>query len=1343
MAGKSEISRFVDQMSSLNKNLQKLTKSVKSQDDILTKSGKTYMSTRKEVDKITVRYDDIKRKQTDIEKSSRLWHKALQGVGGLFRTILGAAGIAGVVASLFDIVKTTFELDTNMKNLSFRMGYAGKNAQALKQTVFDIAHETGIATEAAGELVANLARLRVPQKDLRQLAIDAARFSEVTGVSADEAGRLAGDLMRVGRMGRQATTTILAGMVKVQRAIGMSEASMSQLTETILHSTKILNQMGKSSAFIEKFNKGVTKLAGAFEQVGLSAQDANEFVQQLLDPGRVEENALLYAKLGVSMQDALTGNVDPGELVGKFKNLGQELKGMSNIAANELAKSLNMPLGQLRQMAEMDETQLSKALGVATDASGELAKANKEQLSAQDKLKKTWERVQNILVDIFDSFMPFIDALATTIHDLVKSGGGGIKSFVDSLKANIPKIVEGFKTFFKETFPKMKTLFEQLGKVFKSLFNPVTLLAILGGLIIAFMIIKKKIVHGSKQMGTEIGTEMGKGVEAALAMSAERSKKIMQQKMSGAGAGGAATGTKQARIEMTTAYKMTQLTADRFDQMAKSNLFPFAQKLAANTAAWVRAASEGVKPFSKIEYATMQIDKKNLDIIRSAREQRIIVSATAQEQKNAIDAVMKKESDRLVFVNEALKNEKDKRSANYKALEYEFKKLSANEIRANKEKSAIENAASKERTFLRNQEARHMLALSDSARIKIAEEIQGRRDIAAAGIKSSIEMYKAQTPLFTAARRELDTIKDKLSKGEITIAQYNRQKASIDEVLAKQIEMKNEIKKQITDERKLADEQAKYGFATKRSLEEAKKGDAIYKTLGARVRELTSSVALGFGNAVIDTAHKIKASFSAAFEAIGKKIQTTGANIKRLGDGSMVKGLFASAKIGLFGGFKGEGGVAYTKKQVNLMPEEKRKELGIQKQTGAMQKLGGALGKVGLIAGGMFMLLKKFPEVQEAINNIMTSLMTALKPVLKTILPIFVKIFSTLIKAIVPLVYMLLPPLLRILSVIPWIIGNLIKAISGLAKVFSKEVGESLESLGQGLIDMADGMNQAANEIDKLAAEERRMRSTVEAQNRLVEAASEEGLSDNVSMRASHTKLRFALDDLRGEFVKANMKKDAENLQKAMELVTARGVNFEQAVRSMGNFSKEQAVELKNISKLSKDQQQAQLQQFLEKKSKDDFDAKIQKEYGKTYNEMMDMSEKQLAELIKNRKTNEEGFDKVAASNEVTREIRAAEILAGAGGTLTQLKGMTEVTSGGGGTPTVTPSAVSTNTGNTEVIKGQEKGKAEVETAKKLEENTGITAQMMSDLKTSINDLKVSFSKAVDALGRISVNTGK
>lgn len=540
---------------SLESTLEKTEKTMRSFNTLLENSVKSFDKLDKTGDKLVDHYDDIKETKEKIVKSTHRWGEGLKSVFGTISRMIPGFTTLFSGAYILDTLKATMSLDKTMRDLSFTMGAAGKTTQQLKDATFAVAQATGIAVEQAGELIVRLTELRVPTEMVGRLATNTARFMEITGASADTVSTLTGELVRTGRMSEQATTNMLAGIVDVQRAFGLTSREVESLSDGIIYSTKMLNQMGKNSAQIEKFNTGVVKLSAAFVQVGLEASTAARFIEDLLDPGRIEDNAFLYAKLGVSLEDAFSGNVDPALLASRFKDLGQELKNMTGPAAAAMARQLNMGVGELRQMADMDLSELEKTFGGGADGAERLAEAHEEQLSAQDKLEKMMNRMKTQFVELADKVMPIITKA------------------VDFLSG----------------------LFKQMGPL------------VIVGIIAAFTLFRKSI-EGIRQRFLSVAVDTKEsiqvGIEEAMDMGSRAGAEKMRRNVSGLSV------DRQARVEASPDFARMTDKADFFDQLAESPVHGAMAKMSSNTADWLRQISHGARPLSMLEAITAETNKK-------------------------------------------------------------------------------------------------------------------------------------------------------------------------------------------------------------------------------------------------------------------------------------------------------------------------------------------------------------------------------------------------------------------------------------------------------------------------------------------------------------------------------------------------------------------------------------------------------------------------------------------------------------------------------------------------------------------------------------------------------------
>ena len=508
--------------------------------------------------------------------------------------------------ALVDATEMGAEKSKDILTSKMEQGFK-KTVRSLENAVYGVVQATGLATDKAQELVTGLAQLHVGIESIEALATASARFSEITGVSTDATTRLSGELMRTGRLGEEATQQILFGMASVQRAVGMSTAEMQQLTETIQETTKLLNQMSKSAGEIEQFNKGVVQLSGAFASAGIEAGEASKFVNELLDPSQVEENAFLYSKLGISMEDAFSGNVSPQKLIPRFKELGQELKNMSGPAAASMAKSLGMPLATLRQMGEIDMSQQREMMKMMSEEGKSMEEAMASMQNEQEGAGRSFEdsinKLKGSIQPLISKFLiPFINKFANMIEHI-----------------NIEGIVETLSSVFGTV---MKTI-----KRFSFFLKPATFVA--GA--IALMVIIKKIRKKFYTMATGVKKDLQTALVGATEIGAEKSKGVFTSKMEQGfketrrGLENAVSGTMDEHTE--TIYKNIQASVNATGTLRK-------EKIAEYRASQQNVEAERSQYQTRIDYLDAQRKSGELTA-RQTREFGILTKWQKDSNKDA------------------------------------------------------------------------------------------------------------------------------------------------------------------------------------------------------------------------------------------------------------------------------------------------------------------------------------------------------------------------------------------------------------------------------------------------------------------------------------------------------------------------------------------------------------------------------------------------------------------------------------------------------------------------------------------------------------------------------------
>lgn len=362
-----------EDVSNLTSSLKEMTKVLENNNKLLLKSGDIYNNTRntqKEINKNLEKQGKIQKDVTaEYKKQNALIENTKELAGEILSNftklslVFTSGGIVGAVAK---IVKDSINLDNVTTKLAARMGKMVQKAE-LKGAVNSLQAEVGATYESAVEMVSMLASRRYVD-NIAEAAKGANLFNRATGVAEGQVANFVTELNKGAHLSTSSINAMLTGMIKVQQNIGLSEEGMYSATVAIQKAAVNMSAFGKSAGDIQKMANQTTALIGAMEKVGVAAGDAAQLVDKLTDPDRIEDNILLYSQLGISMEDAMSGNFDLSNMDGQLKEMAQRIVDMGPIAGSQFAKSMGMSYKQATQMAKMEGNEVDQVSEAAQTA---------------------------------------------------------------------------------------------------------------------------------------------------------------------------------------------------------------------------------------------------------------------------------------------------------------------------------------------------------------------------------------------------------------------------------------------------------------------------------------------------------------------------------------------------------------------------------------------------------------------------------------------------------------------------------------------------------------------------------------------------------------------------------------------------------------------------------------------------------------------------------------------------------------------------------------------------------------------------------------------------------------
>jgi hypothetical protein len=947
------IQMHLDIENSLNNTLKQTQQIMKSFNNSLEISAKNMGAIEKQAKSTTISYDDIEESSSGIAKNTGIWSGALSKIRTTLSYVIPSVGAVFSVAAIGESAKAALDFNTQLKNLSFQMGDLGESTETMRKATFGIVRATGIAQENALQMVTTLRSSRIAAEDIRELGTATAQFSEITGASAEASTKLGAELVRTGGLSIESSKDMITQMARVQRQVGMTGSEMEQLGDIIIEDTKWLSQMDKTSGFIEDFNKGTIKLAGAFRQVGIDVSEVGQLMDRMLDPGRIEENALLYAKLGISMQEALSGDLDPAMMTDKLKGLGEELKGMGGPAAAALAQSLGMPLKQLRQMADIDTSNLG-------ETGGDLGQMFKEQESVGESVERTMHRVQGTMTEAFSVMVEKIDAGVTKLKGL---------------------------PFLKKSF--------WVGAVAIGV----------GAFALLFRSLRKKFFA--------LATDFGTAMTEAITMGQEKAAVISQSKQRRTGRREAKAG----RIEAGPDFAQMEETANYFDLLADSDLFPAIKGMSRNTADWLRKIAMGSKGVSRLSQITTENNQAIKDRIGLYSQEKVILTENLSrniENKETVYNDLVERQKQLVALQDS-RTISARQMKEQHIISKELDKLDRQRLRLSNRRDGIEER------FNKSME-RQIKSLQPEALKNMYLEIKGNR-----------ETLESQTARNKQRREDLQVQRQALNsqilntKEAITMAAANGESA--DEMIKLNNQLKDmenifeEVNSESTTlEMSIADSTKELNLANKEM-------EQLLKATGKTSDELESiDVAKREGfltrmnRAVGSSLNKAASNLKDAFKTARESAAAMGQNIvEKLKPSNWLKSIRARVR--------------------GFTDEEGKKTRGIMgKLNSGMGGLGKAMKGLAIPMALMGAAMVLFKPLIEVLKDEMAPIMEILKDVIfdlgsmlaEKVLPSILRIAAKLLPILGTLIDKLLPPVLMVVGKLVEIIGG------GLIKIIGK-----------------------------------------------------------------------------------------------------------------------------------------------------------------------------------------------------------------------------------------------------------------------------------------------------------------
>lgn len=422
-----------------SKILDKNSKKIKAEIELLKKIN----SSEEDIDDtIEDQYETEEKINASLKKRKTVLDSLNETCNSIKKSALDILHSANLQLFSFDgLFGETLKINSELNKMSATLGEVNGNGFTQVKNAFVTATKgIGESFESARETVDSLIESGYIG-NFNEATKAISLFSKATDVSRRSVAETYDFLNKTMKMNEGSITSIYASMQKISQTYGLTKKGMTEVTTSIKTMASNMKAFGSSEANVKTMAVSTAKLASQFEKVGLEASKATTIVNQLTNPDNIENNIGLYAQLGISLSDALTGNFDGEQMNAGLADFGNRLKEMGPIAGAAFAKTFNVSYQDAMKWADMEQ--------ITEDAITPEIKAMDQLANSLDKTQDAFASVQTMLNKIKGmfsalgpAFLGVIAFIAPKVVGFIATIANSIKESFDELNNRIDETIE-------------------------------------------------------------------------------------------------------------------------------------------------------------------------------------------------------------------------------------------------------------------------------------------------------------------------------------------------------------------------------------------------------------------------------------------------------------------------------------------------------------------------------------------------------------------------------------------------------------------------------------------------------------------------------------------------------------------------------------------------------------------------------------------------------------------------------------------------------------------------------------------------------------------------------------
>ena len=371
---KKAIDELTDAIKNYNKEREKEEKRIKANGSALEKLSKAYDN-----------FNDNIGETTDALKTLYVKDAVLMG------------GIAGLGSKLIKTATSMLDFNSGLYRTVINAGKGTAGVEAYSKTVVNLGKSMSATQADAEKIVKALAEFQYlgTDKEIESAAEASYGLARAFGIEHEEVAQNTVELQKWGQVSAKTTTAMYADLMKVAQANGLTKGGVKAIMKTTTEWSGMLKAFGKTAPMdVQRYNMSLAKTVSALEKVGVSAETSTKLLADLTDPTQIEDNIPKYAALGISITDAISGNIDPERMGAGLKEFGEKLKQMGPIAGAQYAKAMGVSYKDAIKAASADMAEASQVDMTPEEKSAEAMK----QLT--EATKDTTEKIQDVFTRI-------------------------------------------------------------------------------------------------------------------------------------------------------------------------------------------------------------------------------------------------------------------------------------------------------------------------------------------------------------------------------------------------------------------------------------------------------------------------------------------------------------------------------------------------------------------------------------------------------------------------------------------------------------------------------------------------------------------------------------------------------------------------------------------------------------------------------------------------------------------------------------------------------------------------------------------------------------------------------